>query len=158
MESSTHGVVGGAGIGTGGTWYTTDGKGFQQSVHEVGIITTQAIYSLQQTGHYAYVGVGTGLEHAGGIGTSTDGAYVPPIFYALASIVCLLLVASCYSCCCILFAVLFARRENIQKAQHLVIAADSGRGFSTVRRVPEHESVVLGGRELARGRPQQCCP
>ena len=43
MESNTTGVVGGLGLLEGGTWYTDDGKNFQQSEHEFGLFQTQAV-------------------------------------------------------------------------------------------------------------------
>ena len=45
-------------------------------------MSTQAIYSLPTAGWYAYVGLGTGLETAGGIGLSKDGGKSPPLCIA----------------------------------------------------------------------------
>eukprot|EP01064_Diplonema_japonicum_P036863 TRINITY_DN8456_c0_g1_i1.p1 TRINITY_DN8456_c0_g1~~TRINITY_DN8456_c0_g1_i1.p1 ORF type:complete len:406 (+),score=131.57 TRINITY_DN8456_c0_g1_i1:48-1220(+) len=54
MQDTTHGVCGGLEIGIGGTYYTMNGKWFNESL-EVGVVTTQALYNLG--GHkYAYVG------------------------------------------------------------------------------------------------------
>ncbi len=72
-ESATSSLVGGVGLGVGGTWHSNDGKTYVQSKHEFGVLQTQAAYSLGK-GHYAFVGQGAEkLGKDGGVGYSTDG-------------------------------------------------------------------------------------
>jgi hypothetical protein len=54
MENPTHGVAGGVEIGIGGLYYTKDGYNFTESI-QLGIITTQAVYSMGKN-KYAFVG------------------------------------------------------------------------------------------------------
>eukprot|EP01060_Flectonema_neradi_P015515 TRINITY_DN22125_c1_g1_i2.p1 TRINITY_DN22125_c1_g1~~TRINITY_DN22125_c1_g1_i2.p1 ORF type:complete len:518 (+),score=130.54 TRINITY_DN22125_c1_g1_i2:51-1556(+) len=54
MGDSTHGVAGGVELGVGGTYYTHNGKYFNESI-EAGIVTTQALYSMGGA-KYGYVG------------------------------------------------------------------------------------------------------
>ena len=54
MQDDTHGICGGVEIGIGGTYYTLDGKTFTESL-ELGIVNTQAVYSLGNDS-YAFVG------------------------------------------------------------------------------------------------------
>ena len=62
MQDDTHGVCGGVEIGIGGTYYTLDGKTFTESL-ELGIVNTQAVYSLGNDS-YAFVGHATRREGA----------------------------------------------------------------------------------------------
>jgi photosystem II stability/assembly factor-like uncharacterized protein len=72
-ESASSSLVGGVGIGVGGTWYSKDGKTYEESKHEFGVLQTQAAYSLGK-GHFAFVGQGDKqLGKDGGVGYSTDG-------------------------------------------------------------------------------------
>eukprot|EP01064_Diplonema_japonicum_P022606 TRINITY_DN3257_c0_g1_i1.p1 TRINITY_DN3257_c0_g1~~TRINITY_DN3257_c0_g1_i1.p1 ORF type:complete len:519 (+),score=153.72 TRINITY_DN3257_c0_g1_i1:63-1619(+) len=68
MQNQFEGVAGGVELGIGGTYYTFNGKYFNETL-EVGVVTTQAIYSL---GHRTYAMVGS---DNGGMGPaiSTDG-------------------------------------------------------------------------------------
>lgn len=72
MQDASHGVVGGIGLLLDGTWYTKDGKEFLASKGELGILTTQAVYSLGND-HYAFVGEGTAEGSLGGVGYSRSG-------------------------------------------------------------------------------------
>lgn len=49
-----HGVTGGVEIGVGGTYYTSDGTNFKNSL-EIGIVDTQAVYALGNDA-YGFVG------------------------------------------------------------------------------------------------------
>eukprot|EP01059_Diplonema_ambulator_P013222 TRINITY_DN23745_c0_g1_i1.p1 TRINITY_DN23745_c0_g1~~TRINITY_DN23745_c0_g1_i1.p1 ORF type:complete len:517 (+),score=154.24 TRINITY_DN23745_c0_g1_i1:46-1596(+) len=61
MQNQFEGVAGGVELGIGGTYYTFNGKFFNETL-EVGVVTTQAIYSL---GHQTYAMVGQDNAHAG---------------------------------------------------------------------------------------------
>ena len=54
FEDETHGVTGGLGIGVGGTYYTTNGMNFTESL-DFGLIDTQAVYSMGND-RFAFVG------------------------------------------------------------------------------------------------------
>jgi hypothetical protein len=54
FEDENKGIVGGLGLGVGGTYYTTNGQNFTESL-DFGVISTQAVYALGN-GSYAYVG------------------------------------------------------------------------------------------------------
>ena len=72
-QSATASVVGGVGIGLGGTWYSHDGKTYTASKHEFGVLQTQAVYNVGKD-KFAFVGTsGGGLGEKGGVGFSTDG-------------------------------------------------------------------------------------
>jgi hypothetical protein len=72
MQDENTGVVGGIGLLVDGTWYTKDGKEFLASKGELGILTTQAVYSIGK-GHFAFVGEGTAEGQLGGVGYSNSG-------------------------------------------------------------------------------------
>jgi len=75
MQDEKHGVAVGVGLLFGGTWWTADGMTFNQSIGEIGVLTTQAIYSLGE-GHYAFVGEGDGEGNLGGVGYSRLGGRI----------------------------------------------------------------------------------
>jgi len=82
MEDDTHGVSGGLGLGVGGTYYTVDGFDFQGSALQVGILQTQAMYSMGG-GKFAYVGTynanqGVAVSTNGGV--TFKGAWLPKNF------------------------------------------------------------------------------
>jgi len=82
MEDETHGVSGGLGLGVGGTYYTVDGFDFQGSALQVGLLQTQAMYSMGG-GKYAYVGTynanqGVAVSTNGGV--TFKGAWLPKNF------------------------------------------------------------------------------
>jgi len=82
MEDETHGVAGGLGVGVGGTYYSVDGEHFQGSALQVGLLQTQAMYSLG-SGKYAYVGTynanqGVAVSTNGGV--TFKGAWLPKNF------------------------------------------------------------------------------
>lgn len=70
MQDTEHGVCGGVELGVGGTYYTMNGKWFNESL-DVGVVTTQALYALG--GHkFAYVGndnaaMGPAISQNGGL-------------------------------------------------------------------------------------------
>ena len=70
MGDKSHGVAGGVEVGIGGTYYTRNGRFFNESL-EIGVVTTQALYSMG-TEKYAYVGdydghMGAAVSVDGGI-------------------------------------------------------------------------------------------
>jgi len=84
MEDETHGVGGGLGLGVGGTYYSVDGEDFQGSALQVGVLQTQAMYSLGG-GKFAYVGTynanqGVAVSTNGGV--SFKGLWLPKNFSA----------------------------------------------------------------------------
>ena len=55
--------------------WTADGLNFNGSIGEIGVLTTQAVYSLGK-GHYAFVGEGDGEGTLGGVGYSNLGGRI----------------------------------------------------------------------------------
>ena len=55
MQDDHNGVAGGVELGVGGTYYTRDGENFHSS-NELGIVQTQALYSLGDD-RYTFVGM-----------------------------------------------------------------------------------------------------